>query len=1055
MPFSRLRWPLFLACGALLAPVCARALPAQTSVSAGPTLELGGWTYALADEPLEARWSVRARQGSAKNGEARLVFGFKDARNFALLRVTASQLELWSVSEGKARKLGQSQNGGGELSLQIAGHRIRVLQGDAIAIAATLKLPGQNFGGATRNFRWELGDVQPTEPVVFRDDFMRTQGPDDAEVPSQWQNTGSWKTSGALGPKSDAALNPNPFVFRAASRNGAPAIARAGRWFWSDYAVTASVRATRAPASGLREIAAGEAPLTATLEAFGGDANSGVRGEIDFAAHVARLKVGDKVLAQSAPFDTQAGQWHRVRLEPGPGTARLFIDGVERVRADNVKLAQGQISLRAQTGGAAYVDFDDVRVGPLSDKKGWGEGSLPERFQKDRLMKNWASAASAWKRDATGTWWHTGDFFGAATISLPLPELAEGAGMRIVMGAQPHDAANASARIEVTRAGQNMRFATNFERAAVAIPSKTVPLAQARGAMLTVTRDPGTQSRTGSLKLALNGRAFPGPSWIPPGTVGPKIGIVPLRNGAPLPPPVPREVEVSSATFERDGRAVVGVNITPVTPEIAREVGLPQPYGAIVDNMDANAPARAAGVQIGDVVVGANGQRVTDVESMRVAVGAVKPGQNVSLTLLRAPRDGSGLDWEQVSAQTPALLDYSFTSAPTDWRAARGRWEVAERWTCSPQWSFFSGRNSDAPLLWSRFQTKGDWTLEAYLATPMDLARGERSPADLNVTVGGDGRDLASGYSFGFATDRRAKNTIWRGDQIALQKDFEMPPGAGETHQDWFYIRLEKRRIAGGVRFKWSVNGREVATYLDPNPLADGGHLAFWSLNGGLSIARVRLWNAGITTANEQGWAPAPPVQTIANVLGTWSARGAGEELSARIVPVGLPAKISNPTPQAAAALFKNAAAQKAGTLQIVNPQSGGDWTTYVTRQSFSPQLHPTLAWDYRMNDDVKLNLYARIEGEWREIIWSGGASQQGNKGLGTIPFQADGQWHRASFDLLAALRERGLGEKSVEALAFAAPGSGYLRAGLGGNHRGANWELRDFAAPVLVAKTG
>ena len=396
----------------------------------------------------------------------------------------------------------------------------------------------------------------------------------------------------------------------------------------------------------------------------------------------------------------------------------------------------------------------------------------------------------------------------------------------------------------------------------------------------------------------------------------------------------------------------MGVNITPVTPEIARQIGLAEPFGAIVDNVEEGAPARDAGVRNGDVVVAANGQKVTDVESMRVAVGAVKPGENVILEVLRAPRDGSGLEWEDVTAETPDVLDYSFTAAPVDWRAARGRWEVAERWTCSPQWSFFSGTNSDAPLLWSRFQTKGDWTLEAYLATPMDLARGERSPVDLNLSVGADGRDLASGYSFAFASHNRTKNTIWRGDEVAMQKPFEMPPGAGDTHQDWFYVRLEKRQIGGSVKFKWSVNGREIATYADPKPLMDGGHLAFWSLNGGLSMARVRLWSAGVSTADPKDWTPAPKTKTIANPLGHWDVRGAGDEVSARLIPV---------------------AAQN-GALQIVNPQSGGDWTTYVTRQSFSPALHPIVQWDYRMDESVKLNLYARIEGQWHEIIWSGGA---------------------------------------------------------------------------------
>ena len=1040
---------LALVCGGALLVGAAHAQPAKPAAKktapvapkiAAPALALAGWSYQMADEPLEANWSWRAQISASKTGEARAVFGWKDARNFALLRVTPAQIGLWNIVNGVPRSVGQTANAGGTLTLQISGARVRVLSNDAIAIESKLALSGAQFGAATQGgFGWDAGDVQPTGEVLFRDDFMRAQGPDDAEVPSEWQVEGNWKTSGALGPKSDAALNPNPFVFRA-SYPAKPVkagenVARAGRWFWSDYALTASVRAVQNGADKTE-------PLTATLEAMGG-----IGGEIDFQNNVARLTQNGKTLAQSAPFDTQVGQWHRVRLEPGPGMARLLVDGIERVRFA-AKNAQGAIALRSRVGRASYVDFDDVRVAPVADKKGWGEGSLPDRFQKDRLMKNWASAGAAWKRDAAGTWWHTGDFFGETTVSLPLPPLEDGQGVRIVLGAKEGEPQTARARVEVERKGANLSFATIFPgKGSPSKPPQTVPLTEAKDATLTINYDPGDGeslagtagrvTRIGFLRLALNERVLGAPMPIPQAKNGAKIGIMPLKNGAPLAATNAQKIVLTSATFERGGQAVIGVNITPVTPEIARANGLPAPAGAIVDFIEANSPALKAGVQIGDVVVGVNDKVVTDVDSMRAAVGEVKPGANVRVEVLRATREPSAIDWENVTASTPDVLDYSFTTAPVDWRAARGRWQVAERWTCSPQWSFFSGQNSDAPLLWSRFQTRGDWTLEAYLATPMDLSRGERSPSDLNVTVGGDGRDIASGYSFGFAADRRANNTLWRGDQVALQKPFEAIPGAGDTHQDWFYIRIEKRAVGTGVRFKWSVNGREIATYTDPNPLSDGGHLAFWSVNGGLSMARVRLWNSGLVAPTPAPFSPAPALREISNPLGTWSVRGAGDEVSARFQTVAAPPTATPPT----------------AALQIINPQSGGDWTTYVTRQPFAPALHPTLSWDYKMGADVKLNLYAKIGKEWREIIWSGGASDANPKPLGALEALSDGQWHHASFDLLAALRAAGLNNQTVEALAFAAPDKGYLRAGIGGNHAGANWELRAFDAPTLMAK--
>ena len=1022
--------------GALLIGRAASALPAAkpapaASAIASQSLSLDGWQYEMADDALENRWSFRARPIAAKAGEARAVFGYRDARNFALLRAMPAQIELWNVADGKARKVGQRarpESAKSEVTLQVQGARVRVLLDNASVIEAQLKLAGAGFGTATRGgFSWDAGDVQPTENVVFRDDFMRAQGPDDAEVPSEWQVEGGWKTSGAMRPRADDALNPNPFVFRASfDKNLLPAgksddktvgedIARAGRWFWSDYALTTSVRATDGNDG---------APLCAALEAFGDAAHQGITGEVDFRAHVARIKLGDKVLAQSAPFDTEIGQWHRVRFEPGPGTARLLVDGIERARASKVNLAQGAISLRARAGGAGYVDFDDVWAAPLSDEKGWGEGSLPERFQKDRLMKNWASAAAAWKRGADGTWWHTGDFFGDSQVALPIPALEAGAGLSVNLGA---NAQNASTRFTMTRAGDDLIL--GLQNGA----QTKIPLASATGKTLVVKSTPRGANEVVS-EAFLDGKPL-GRQADKRVAGATKIGVTPLRQGVPLGAIAPEQISLTSATFERDGAAIIGVNITPVTEQIARENGLPDAVGAIVDNVEANSPAKRAGVQIGDVVVGVDGQNVVDVDSMKAAVGTVKPGAKVKIDLLRARHDGSGINWENTSATTPAMLDYSFTTAPTDWRAARGRWDVTERWTCSPQWSFFGGGNSDAPMLWSRFQTQGDWTMEAYLATPMDLTRGERSPVDLNVGVGGDGKDLASGYSFGFGTNQRKTNTIWRGEQVALEQKFELPPGTGETHQDWFYVRLEKRQVGKSVNFKWSVNGREIANYTDDNPLPDGGRLAFWSKDGGLMIARMRLWNSGLAAPKPEPFAPAPDARPIDNELGQWRARGAGDDLSALVLPVAAPAP------------------DKSG-LQIVNAQSGGDWTTYITRTPFAPALHPTVNWNYKMDAGVKLNLYAKIGGEWREIVWSGGKSDGDSvKSLGSFEAVADGQWHRANFDLLAALRQAGLGEQKVEALAFAAPNRGYLRAGLGGNHLGAKLELRGFDAPVLMAK--
>jgi hypothetical protein len=147
-------------------------------------------------------------------------------------------------------------------------------------------------------------------------------------------------------------------------------------------------------------------------------------------------------------------------------------------------------------------------------------------------------------------------------------------------------------------------------------------------------------------------------------------------------------------------------------------------------------------------------------------------------------------------------------------------------------------------------------------------------------------------------------------------------------------------------------------------------------------------------------------------------------------------------------------------TLKITNPKSGGDWTVYVSRKPIDVNKRPVLQFSYRLPQGVFLNLYAKIGGRWREIAFNGDNTFGGltknevpldtSMRLGQIEnVRADNQWHEARFDLKKALLYNGLTELQIEALAFAAPERGYLRAGLGGNHQGATYWIRDFQMPL------
>ena len=924
----------------------------KTGVGGQPPIESRLAPFRFSEDDLEARWSYRARLEAPGKGEAAWLFG-ENEKNAVIVSVFRENGKLM----GQLRRVGGAApapirfqlagNDAGEIGFIRVGRLFQVLWNGHVRAQMQTDLGGVRFGmRVSDGWKRQNAGWQPTEPVVFRDDFMRADGPDSPAMASVWSAGSDWKTSGTLGPKADAALSPNPFVFRA---TGAGVhVARAGKWFWNDYAVSASVRAVSPEGDE-------SSPLVAGLEAFS-SGNSGVRGEINFRTGVARILIDGKPVAQSAPFDAAIGEWHRLRLEPNNGVARLLFDGREVARA-KCDLAGGEIALRAQTGANGFVDFDDVRA--QNGPEQLGEGQLPDRLVKDRLMRNWANAASAWKRDARGVWWHTGDFWGATNLDLPLPKLEDGQGYRVYLGADSQNLTGATPVLIERKEGKL--------RATMGGKGKT--LSDAAQNAMRLRRTPNANG-TFALTLDWNGVSalslFTGR-----GTGGTKIGVQPLRAGASIPPPPLRKLELKATTFERDGHSAIGVNITPVSPAIARDMGLPDATGAVIDNVEDGSPAQVAGFKNGDVVRSANGARVTDVDTMRAAVGAVHAPGSLMLEILRAPGDGSGLDWAACRATTPNQLDYAFTSAPVDWQPARGQWEVAERWTCSPQWSFFAGGDDEFPLLWSRFALKGDWTLEAYMATPMDLTRGERSPTDLNISVG-DGRTVSSGYSFAFGARNRSNNLIWRGNSVVQTKPFEMPPSAGETHQDWFYIRLERRHTAHGVRFRWSANGQPLGEYEDTNPINAANRLAFWTKNGALSLARVRLWHDGLAPLSPD---PRPSSPGLSALSG-FTARGTGRDVSAHL------------------------SLAKDGALEVRNPRDGGDWTLYAAKPGAA--LGPDkrgFSFSYRATPDVKLNLYAKVAGSWREIAWTGGAakSDDNQPTLGTIEgVQTDNEWHTA-----------------------------------------------------------
>jgi serine protease Do len=82
-------------------------------------------------------------------------------------------------------------------------------------------------------------------------------------------------------------------------------------------------------------------------------------------------------------------------------------------------------------------------------------------------------------------------------------------------------------------------------------------------------------------------------------------------------------------------RAWLGVQVQPVTAEIADSLGLKKAEGALVAEPQADSPAAKAGVAAGDVITAIDGAAIKDSRELARKVGSMAPGSRVKMTLTR------------------------------------------------------------------------------------------------------------------------------------------------------------------------------------------------------------------------------------------------------------------------------------------------------------------------------------------------------------------------------------------------------------------------------------
>ncbi|HEX7110545.1 MAG TPA: Do family serine endopeptidase [Aestuariivirga sp.] len=111
---------------------------------------------------------------------------------------------------------------------------------------------------------------------------------------------------------------------------------------------------------------------------------------------------------------------------------------------------------------------------------------------------------------------------------------------------------------------------------------------------------------------------------------GGSVGI-----GFAIPAEITQDVVDSLKNSGSVTRGWLGVQIQPVTEEIAESLGLADAKGAIVSDVTEGSPALAAGFKPGDTILKADSQDISDARDLAKKVARIAPGKSINVDIIR------------------------------------------------------------------------------------------------------------------------------------------------------------------------------------------------------------------------------------------------------------------------------------------------------------------------------------------------------------------------------------------------------------------------------------
>lgn len=115
---------------------------------------------------------------------------------------------------------------------------------------------------------------------------------------------------------------------------------------------------------------------------------------------------------------------------------------------------------------------------------------------------------------------------------------------------------------------------------------------------------------------------------------GGNIGI-----GFAVPTRIAQAIADQLDRFGEVRRGHIGVAVRDLTPELAAQMKIARTRGVVIDRVDADSPAQAAGLRKDDIVISAANRPIVSANAFRIQFGISEPGTTLNLVVLREGRE--------------------------------------------------------------------------------------------------------------------------------------------------------------------------------------------------------------------------------------------------------------------------------------------------------------------------------------------------------------------------------------------------------------------------------